>query len=224
MSPADLEKIVEMALREGIRSDCVVTDEMLDEALEKSVHGEGWAENPEEEIRNTAYHEAGHAIVYLYYGKVPSYMSVVARSDFYGYVKTERDERQPTKEMMLRKICACLGGRAAEMEMGYGLTPGASSDLEHATSIAKHMVCRLGMYEEEIGLSVLSDEEYCNDTEARKLVNRILSEQLREARRIVTEKRDVVERLTEAVLRNKKQYLTKKEIEAIYKGEDHGCE
>lgn len=121
-------------------------------------------------------------------------------------------ERDSTKEYYLEEICSVLGGRAAEMVFDYGLTHGASSDLEHATGIATDMVCKFGMYEEEIGLAVIKDAEYQYDKKAKELINRILSEQLKEAIRIIESNKDAIGRLVKKVMENGKKYLTEKEI------------
>ncbi len=218
LSPANLENIIESALREGIRNGIVITDSLLDEIFEKMNHGERNEENSAEEMKHTAYHEAGHAMIELYYGRFPEYMCVIARSEFNGYVSMENITGHPTKERLLQQICAALGGRAAELEFGYGLTPGATVDLEMATRCAVRMVCTFGMFEEEIGLAVLSEDEYRNDGKARALVNQILKEQLLQARKIVREKKDTVIRLVNAVLESEQKYLTKKDIMEATKG------
>lgn len=218
MSLAALENIIETALRESIRLNCSVDDAMLDEVFEKCLFGEAREAESQDEIRNTAYHEAGHAMIYMYYGKKPNYMSVVARGDFGGYVLNTEKEHSPNKEKYLQRICAALGGRAAEMEFGYGITPGASADLKTATKIATKMVCELGMYEEEVGLAVVTEENLYRHPTAQKQINQILSEQLAEARRIIAEKREIMKKMVDAVLNNEQKYLTQKELLEIYHG------
>lgn len=220
MSLSDIAQIMDLALRAGIRNDQKVDDNILDEALELVRYGEARTDISEDDIKQTAYHEAGHAIIGLYNGNLPNYMSIVSRGDFGGYVATDGLGIHPTKESMLKRICQMLGGRAAELEFGYGLTPGASSDLENATALARKMVCAFGMYPDEIGLAVISADEYIKDEKARNLVNQILSQQLSEARRIIVEKRDVLEELVNALLKSKKKYLTKMDIYSIYNGEE----
>lgn len=83
---------------------------------------------------------------------------------------------------------------------------------EHATGIATDMVCKFGMYEEEIGLAVIKDAEYQYDQKAKELINRILSEQLKEAIRIIESNKDAIGRLVKKVMENGKKYLTEKEI------------
>lgn len=220
MSPAALENIVETALREGIRSDELIDDKMFDDIFEKSKMGEEREIPAEYELKNTAYHEAGHALILLHNGRRPKYMSIVARGTFGGYVKNDNTYVTPSKEFYLQTICMCLGGRAAELEFGYGLTAGASSDIEQATQIAKNMVCRFGMYEDEIGLASISEEELLYHDAAKRLINRILSEQLAQARSIIAEHRDAMERLVAAVMDSGKKYLTEKEIFEAYTGEE----
>lgn len=219
MSPAALENIVEAALREGIRSDEMIDDKMFDDIFEKSQMGEEREIPNEYELKNTAYHEAGHALILLHNGRHPKYLSIVARGSFGGYVKNDNSHWNPSKEFYLQSICMCLGGRAAELEFGYGLTAGASSDIEKATQIAKQMVCRYGMYADEIGLAAISEEELLHHDAAKQLINRILEEQLALARTIIAEKREVMERLVTAVMDSGKKYLTEKEILEAYTGE-----
>lgn len=145
-------------------------------------------------------------------------------------MRNETGTRDSTKKYYLERICSALGGRAAEMvyakekelEADEGLTHGAAGDLEIATCIAADMVCKYGMYEDEIGLAVIdeiepkaSGIEPKYDEKAKELINRILSEQLKEAIRIIESNKDAMERLVKAVMDNdnKKKYLTKKEIQ-----------
>ena len=218
MSPAALENVLEAALREGIRSNKTVDDVILDEVFEKYHFGEAREVDSTDEVKHTAYHEAGHALIYMYYGRKPDYMSVVARGDYGGYVSTSEVIYHPTKEEFLQKICAMLGGRAAEQEFGYGLTPSASADLKNATRLATQMVCSYGMYEDEVGLAVVAEENIHNYPHIEKMINEILSQQLKQAREIIREKRDVMERLVHAVMNSEQKYLTQKELLEVYEG------
>ncbi|MCI8558910.1 MAG: AAA family ATPase [Lachnospiraceae bacterium] len=215
---ADLENVIEAALREAIRADVRVNDSLLDETFEELLYGEEWEDSSKEEMRHTAYHEAGHALIALFYGRSPRYMSIVARGSQGGYVLQENLPVHCTKEEYLQRISEMLGGRAAEMVQGYGLTFGASSDLKSATKLAAGMVCGGGMYEKEVGLSVISEEQLLHNEKAQKLINQILSEQLQEAVRIINENRDALERLANAVIGSEEHYLTEEEIKAAYKG------
>lgn len=220
MSLSDIERVVDLALRDSIRNNKLVDDLTIDEAFELVQYGEARQNISKEDIKITAYHEAGHAVIGLHNGDKPNYISIVSRGGMGGYVYTEGIGNHPTKERYLARICIMLGGRAAELEFGYGITPGASTDLAYATDLARLMVCNYGMYEEEVGLAVIKEEEYQVNEKARALVNRILSEQLLEARRIVNEERNAIERLVDALLCSKKKYLTKADIYSIYMGEN----
>lgn len=211
-SPAKLEQVIEAAVREAIRSGCIIDDDLLDEMFEKCIVGEETVAGPQEQIKRTAYHEAGHVLIDLYNGRSPTYMSIVARGEHKGYMLPGTGNGGSTKEYFLECICRCLGGRAAEMVFGYGLTYGPCGDLAHATEIVTDMVCKLGMYEKEIGLAVITKEELRHNEQAKQLINRILSEQLAEAISIIEANQDAVERLVKAVMENGKKYLTKHEI------------
>lgn len=219
MNFAQMENIIETALREAIRADKPVDDTLLDETFEKCNLGEARETGSLEVMKRTAYHESGHALVQLFHKKIPDYMSVVARSQFGGYVRRKSTpDEYFTKESLLERIRELLGGRAAEIVCGYGLTCGASNDLKCATELASDMVCNYGMYQEEIGLAVISEKELACHEKAKNLVNQILSEQLQEAMTIIRHHKDALERLVSAVMDSEKKYLTKKEIEAAYRG------
>ncbi len=220
VSPAILEQVVEAALREGIRSGCKINGDLLDEIFERRIWGEERVDRSPKERERTAYHEAGHALIALYNGRPPVYMSIVARANYGGYVLPGTGEKDSTKKYYLERICSALGGRAAEMvfadvlKIEDGLTHGAAGDLETATDIAANMVCKFGMYEEEIGLAVIGGTELKCGEKAKELINRILSDQLKEAIRIIESNKDAMERLVRAVMDqgDKKKYLTREEI------------
>ena len=226
LSPAKLEKVVETALREGIWSEQTIKDDLFDEIFERCTQGEERVDKSLEKIERTAYHEAGHALIELYYGRSPVYMSIVARGGHGGYTRLGTEGKGSTKEYYLGLICAALGGRAAEIyKYGNesGLTHGPAGDLKNATYIATDMVCRYGMYEEEIGMIVSGGLELNNngeieikcDEKEKELINRILSEQLKEAIRIIETNKNALERLVNAVITSEKKYLTKEEIQEI---------
>jgi len=216
MSLADLENVFEAALRENIRSGKAIKYDLFDEIFEKYRDGEERGISSIDDIEHTACHEAGHAVVGLRYGRRPRYISLVARDNHNGYVDYDNLNSHPTKEQLLQVICSCLGGRAAEIEFGYGITPGASHDLEQATGWATAMVCQFGMYEDRVGLAVISKEELVHNERAKELINEILSEQMKLARQIIAEKKDIVEQLVAEVMSSRQKCLTEKDILRIY--------
>lgn len=213
---AVLENIMETALREAVRSGIPADHIRLYETFDEMMMGNTRGDVPLETMRRTAYHEAGHALVSLAHGMNPNYMSVVARGSYGGYMANAPAEDN-TKESMLKAICICLGGRTAEDVCGYGLSSGASNDLEKATQLAASMVCSLGMYEEEFGLAVIPVKEFHNNEKARVLVGRIIAEQSGKAAEIINSNREALERLVDAVMASQTKSLTKKEIAAAYK-------
>lgn len=217
MSLAELENVVEAAVREAVRKETVVQDSLFDSVFETCNHGESKEHDSLQDLEHTACHEAGHAIVELANGKTPDYISAIARSSMGGYMRTGKLQEHPTKEELLGRICTCMGGRAAEQEFGYGLTPSAAGDLRYATDIAVRMVCEYGMYEDEMGLAVLDSKAYDTDEKAKLLVNRILSQELTKARCIVRENASKVTAIVEALLDSPQKSLNKQELSEIYR-------
>ena len=109
----------------------------------------------EKERRITAYHEAGHAILFHVLPDVgPVYsVSIVPTGAAGGYTMPlpERDDMFNTKGHMLQQITVSLGGRVAEEEIFDDITTGASQDIRQATAIAKSMITKFGM-SERLGL------------------------------------------------------------------------
>ena len=109
----------------------------------------------EKERRITAYHEAGHAILFHVLPDVgPVYsVSIVPTGGAGGYTMPlpEKDDMFNTKGQMLQEITVSLGGRVAEEEVFDDITTGASQDIKQATAIAKSMITKFGM-SERLGL------------------------------------------------------------------------
>ncbi|OHB73707.1 MAG: hypothetical protein A2V70_13960 [Planctomycetes bacterium RBG_13_63_9] len=151
LSIANLEAVVETAARNAAKSGSELTDKVLEEAFETVRFGEARPRGAEM-VKRTACHEAGHTIPYWLSGWWPSYVTVIARGGHGGYMApcAEEIERRinQTRNDLLASIRVSLGGRAAELIVfgpEEGLSTGASADLEHATNIARQMVCRYGM-------------------------------------------------------------------------------
>ena len=220
-SLADLELILDLALRTAIQQEkTVVTDEIFEEAFETYNSGET-NERSEDEVLVTARHEAGHSLLYWMNGNTPSYVTVVSRGNYGGYMQHDsaENEGKHTKEFILSHIRVSLAGRAAEL-VYYGnedgLTAGASADLENATRLAKLMICSLGM-DEEFGLAVISEQEASNGVmsiELHKRINTVLKEQLDKAIETISQNKSKVDALVDALL--EKDHLTGDEICKIF--------
>ena len=153
-SGADLANLVnEAALLSARRNKRTVTMREFEDARDKVLMG---AERrtlsmTEEERANTAYHEAGHAIVGMNMpGSLPIHKAtIIPRGRALGMVQylPERDQISQSREEMIARMAMAMGGRAAEeLKFGYDkVTSGAASDIEQVTRIARAMVTEWGL-------------------------------------------------------------------------------
>src|SRR6185295_9677495 len=130
----------------------------LEEAVEKVVAGPERKSRRlrEEEKRRVAYHEVGHALVAAHskFADPVHKISIIPRGRAaLGYtMQLPADDRfLMTRSQLLDRIRGMLGGRAAEEIVLGEVTTGAENDLEHATALARQMVCLFGM-SERVGL------------------------------------------------------------------------
>jgi cell division protease FtsH len=171
-----------------------------------------------EEKRVTAYHEAGHTLVGL---KVPNAdpvhkVTIIPRGMALGVTQQlpEGDRHNYTKDYLLGQIAILMGGRIAEDKFLGSITTGASNDIERATELARAMVCEYGMSElgpltfgkkEEqifLGREIAQHRDFSEDTAIKidQEVKKIVSDQYDRAQQIIEENRDVMVRLSEALL------------------------
>ena len=153
-------------------------------------------EMSEDKVRQTACHESGHALVYRLYGITPSYLTVVSRGKFGGYMarSSEEFEGTVTFEGLMNSVCCCLAGRAAEIEVygeNAGLNTGASGDIDHARGFV-----RSSLEDYAMGKKLYSgfDEE-----EAEEL----LQAQFARAKELVKQHRDILDKLTSLLFEKK---------------------
>jgi cell division protease FtsH len=174
---------------------------------------------PEEERRNTAYHESGHAVVaYLLDKTDPVHkVTIIPRGRALGLtmqLPTE-DRYSMDRAQLLQNISVLFGGRIAEEIFMNHMTTGASNDFERATEMARRMVTQWGMspalgpmvYGENegevfLGRSVTTHKSVSEATMQRVDVEirRIIDEQYALARKILEDNRDKVEAMTHALL------------------------
>ncbi len=154
-SGADLANLVnEAALFAARRSGRVVEMNDFEKAKDKIMMGPERKSMvmPEEERRNTAYHESGHALVARLMPKTDPVhkVTVIPRGRALGVTMQlpETDRYSLDKERMLSTISVLFGGRIAEEVFMHQMTTGASNDFERATHIARDMVTRYGMTDE----------------------------------------------------------------------------
>ena len=226
MSLAELESVLEMALRSALRSGkAAVTDAILEEAFETHQSGEAkpWSR---ELLERVARHETGHAFLCWQSGETPSYLTIVARGDHGGYMQHgDREGRALyTKAELLARIRTSLGGRAAEIVCygeQEGLSTGASGDLETATRLAEQLICSYGM-DESFGLASISRQAMQGgelSVRVREAVNAVLSAEMERAVRLISENRQTLDRMVQVLL--VKNHLTGEEIDRVFRGEEN---
>ena len=172
------------------------------------------------EKRNTAFHEAGHAIIahVLPYMDPVEQISIIPSGNALGYTLNPptEDKYSVYKEELKEKITMLLGGRAAEEIVFGDVSGGASNDIERATKIAKQMVTQLGMStvlgprafgndpgEVFLGRDFSSSQDYSDET-AYKIdneIHQIISEAYDRARQILNENRQKLDFIAEFLIR-----------------------
>lgn len=222
MSLAQLDSVVELALRSAIRDGSTkVTDAIFEEAFETFNSGDVKKWDPSQ-LRRVAYHEAGHAFLCWQSGETPSYLTIVARGSHGGYMQHADNEGKAivTKDELLARIRTSLGGRASEIVFygdRDGISTGASGDLSSATKTAYHLICTYGM-DESFGLASLSALGVTSETagrEVREAINRLLKEQMELAIASVRENAHKINALVEVLL--VKNHMLGTEIDEILK-------
>ncbi|MBM6684828.1 ATP-dependent metallopeptidase FtsH/Yme1/Tma family protein [Faecalicatena contorta] len=191
----------------------------------------------DKEKKITAYHEAGHAILFHVLpdvGPVYSVSIIPTGTGAAGYTMPlpEKDEMFNTKGKMLQDITVALGGRVAEEEIFDDITTGASQDIKQATSLAKSMVTKFGM-SEKLGLVNYdndSDEVFIGRDLAHtsrgygeqvastidQEVKDIIDACYRRAKYIIRKYQGVLEKCAQLLL--EKEKITREEFESLFDG------
>jgi cell division protease FtsH len=221
-SGADLANLVnEAALFAARKNKRLVDMDDFEMAKDKVIMG---AERrsmvmPEEERKNTAYHESGHAVVAKLLPKTDPVhkVTIIPRGRALGVtmqLPTE-DRYSQDRERLLNTITVLFGGRIAEELFMNQMTTGASNDFERATEIARRMVTQWGMsdalgtmvYGENegevfLGRSITTHKNVSESTlqKVDSEIRRIIDEQYKLARRLLEENRDKVETMARALL------------------------
>lgn len=188
----------------------------------------------DKEKRITAYHEAGHAILFHVLpdvGPVYSVSIIPTGIGAAGYTMPlpEKDEMFYTKGRMIQDITVALGGRVAEELIFDDITTGAAQDIKSATRTARAMVTQYGMSDEVglinyggdddevfIGRDLAHTKSYGEGiaTVIDQEVKRIVDECHEQARKIIQENRDVLEKC--AMLLLEKEKIGREEFEALF--------
>jgi len=221
-SGADLANLVNEAALFAARRNARLVDMVdFERAKDKIIMG---AERrsiimPEDERRNTAYHESGHALVARLLPKTDPVhkVTIIPRGRALGVTMQlpEGDRYSMDRERMLNTIAVLFGGRIAEEVFMGQMTTGASNDFERATGIARDMVTRYGM-SDLLGPMVYADNEgevflgrsvtkttNMSEETMRKVdqeIRRIIDEQYAVARKLIEDNRELIEAMAKALL------------------------
>ncbi|MBZ5528092.1 MAG: ATP-dependent zinc metalloprotease FtsH, partial [Acidobacteriia bacterium] len=188
----------------------------------------------DEEKKNTAYHEAGHALVAaMTPGADPVHkVTIIPRGMALGLTMQlpEADKHTYTRGHLEAILAVLMGGRCAEEIFLGHITTGAGNDIERATEMARNMVCEWGMSalgplafgkkEEAIflGREIAQHRDFSEDTAVQidKEVRRIVNDGYEAARQILSSNRETLERLAQALL--EREVLDATEIKLLLEG------
>ncbi len=234
-SGADLENLLNeaaiMAAKEGGKK--ITQEELMEAYLKVKLGRKKKGDKEEEDIRKTAYHEAGHAVVAKFTeGADPvEQISVISRGESGGVTVylPEKDRKFLYKNQMLAWIRTGLGGRVAEELFLGDISTGASNDIMQITEIAKRMIMDYGMSDKlgivkygdleetkHLGYAYGGGREYSEET-AKMIdmeVMRLVNEAYVDVKKLLEEKKEYVEKLVDLLL--EKEVVTGEEFEEIF--------
>jgi len=222
MSGADLANLCnEAALMAARRNARVVEMQDFEKAKDKILMGPERKSMvmPEEERRNTAYHESGHALLGKLLPKCDPVhkVTIIPRGRALGVTMSlpAQDRYSYDREYMLSQISMLFGGRIAEEVFMNQMTTGASNDFERATALARDMVTRYGM-SEALGPMVYAENEgevflgrsvtktnNVSESTMQKVdmeVRRIIDQQYAQARKLIEDNKDKIHAMAKALL------------------------
>ncbi len=233
-SGADLENMLNEAAIGAARNNKEFIDmkDIDDASLKVKLGAEKKRSQSDEDKLMTAYHEAGHAIVnYMEELDPVSKISIISRGMALGFtlVPPQKDIIHHTKSKLIKQMAMAMGGRAAEEIVFGDITTGASSDISHATNIARDMVVEWGMSElgpvnlgpqidvNDFGKAYMEPAKISDamqakvDEEIKKLVNQSIDE----ARKILKKNKTKLDKLAKILV--EKENLGQEEFEELMK-------
>lgn len=231
---ADLANVLNEAALLCARAGAQLIDNRaIDEAIDRVQSGprrqsKGMALD---EMRNTAYHEGGHALVAaaLHHTDPVTKVTILPRGRALGYtaVMPTQDRYSQSRNELLDQMAYAMGGRTAEEVVFHDPTTGASNDIEKATQIARKMVLEFGL-SSSLGAVKWGDADNDQDSmnglvhnysdktaeQIDQAVMKLIETAHTEAWRVITENRDVLDELVRQLL--VKETLNEKELAAIF--------
>jgi cell division protease FtsH len=218
-SGADLAHLVNEAAINAVKNDrnAIVIDD-FEEARDKILLGKARRSmvlDPAE-IRMTAYHEAGHAMLVLLMPESTEPLhkvTVLPRGGALGVTSwlPEKDKYSQYKDEILASIMVTLGGRIAE-EIVFGrVSTGASNDFQKVTELARKMVCQYGMSDALGTIAYSKNDQNYSPATAEKIddeVRSIVGSCYKKARTMLTENREMLDTLSEKLIEKETLYAT----------------
>jgi cell division protease FtsH len=240
MVGADLQNLVNEAALLAARRDATrVAHEDFENAKDKVLMGAARHSMimSDEDKRVTAFHEAGHALVAMLTPEDSDpvhKVTIIPRGMALGLTQTlpEEDRLNYTEQQIYAVIRYAMGGRAAEDIVFHHFSTGASNDLQQATSWARRMVTEYGMskglgpvsYGDSgadvfLGRDLVSRKDY-SEQKAREIdeaISEILAEKYDEARQLLVDHRDALDRFAEALL--ERETLEGSQLKILLRGD-----
>ncbi|MGI5898278.1 MAG: ATP-dependent zinc metalloprotease FtsH [Candidatus Dojkabacteria bacterium] len=235
-SGADLENLLNESAIMAAKDDRkkITQEDLMEAYLKVKLGRKKKGDKEEDDIKKTAYHEAGHAIVSKFTeGSDPvEQISIISRG-ITGGVTVYLPEKERTtlfKKQMLAWLRTGVGGRAAEEIFLDDISSGASSDIEHVTEVAKEMVMKYGMSEKlgmikygdldettHLGYAYGGGKDYSEKTAELidQEIKNLVDEAYKDAKEILLEKKEYVEKLVDMLI--EKEVVTREEFEDLFK-------
>jgi cell division protease FtsH len=234
-SGADLENLLNeaaiMAVKDGKKK--LDQSDLLEAYLKVKLGRKKKGATTEEDLKVTAYHEAGHAIVakFTKYATPVEQVSIIPRGMSGGVTVylPEDDKKHLYKDEMLANLKSAVGGRASEDVFIGRITTGASADIEHATAVAREMITQYGMSDKlgmvkygdmeetkHLGYSYGGGREYSEkyaemiDSEVKNLIDSAY----RDAKKVLSENKESVEKLVKLLL--EQEVVSKDEFDSLF--------
>jgi cell division protease FtsH len=233
---ADLANVLnEAALLTARLDKKVIDDEMIDEAIDRVMAGpqKKTRKMNDIELRNTAYHEGGHALVAaaMRHTDPVTKITILPRGRALGYtsVMPTEDRYSVTRNELLDQMAYAMGGRVAEEVVFHDPTTGASNDIEKATKIARSMVTEYGMtsglgavqlrsdsHAHMMGYPGSSQNQYSDETahEIDEEVKRLIDNAHDEAYKVIMQNRSILDDIAAELLQ--KETLQEKDIARVF--------
>jgi cell division protease FtsH len=235
-SGADLENMLNEAAILAAREHKKAIDmkDLEEAALKVKLGPEKKLKQSQDDLKMTAYHEGGHAVVTYYLPKMDTVhrISIVSRGNALGHtlIPPQTDRYTETQSYLVAQITSLLGGRSAEKLIFNELTGGAASDIGRATEIARAMVVKMGMSDlgpvnygprvdiGDMGLNWYEPEQLSEDIRSKvdKEVSRIIDNCQKKADEILLKNRKKLDLVAEELL--KKETLEAEDFKEIMEG------